>query len=221
MIAKEAATLDLISNGRLQLGLGAGANAQGIVSMGGPDLLGKGETFRAFRDALTIIRGLWASGGEPYSHEGSILSVEDVRFGPIPTRHIPIITGAMGPQSLRLTTKMADGISVSSSYVPAENLPWFRQQLDEGAEINGRDPSELRIYFNVMGYIETRAGGMRPKNPGIYWGNVDWWVEKLSALATSGVSGFTYWPVVGDAGEQFRLFAEEIVPNVRQAATIP
>jgi hypothetical protein len=88
--------------------------------------------------------------------------------------------------------------------------------LDEGAEINGRDPSELRIYFNVMGYIETRPGGMRPKNPGVFWGNIDWWIEKLSSLADSGVSGFTYWPVAGDVGEQFRLFAEEIVFQVRQ-----
>lgn len=220
MIAKEAATLDVISNGRLLLGLGAGANAQGIVSMGGPDLLGKGETFRAFRDALEIIRGLWASSGTSYSHEGELLSVHDVRFGPIPTRRIPIITGAMGPQSLRLTAKMADGISLSTTYVPADNLPWFREQLDEGAALNGRDPSELRIYYNVMGFIETRKSGMRPSKPGIYRGSVDWWIETLSGHAANGVGAFTFWPVAGDVAEQFRIFAEEVVPHVRQAAAI-
>jgi alkanesulfonate monooxygenase SsuD/methylene tetrahydromethanopterin reductase-like flavin-dependent oxidoreductase (luciferase family) len=220
MIAKEAASFDLISNGRLLLGLGAGANPQGIVGMGGPDLLGRGETFRAFRDALTIIPGLWASDGSPYSHEGELLSVHDVQFGPIPTRRIPIITGAMGPQSLRLTAKMADGISLSTTYVPADNLPWFRQQLDEGAEIHGRDASELRIYYNVMGFIETRPSGMRPKNPGVYWGNGDWWIETLSGLAENGVGGFTFWPVAGDVGEQFHLFAEQVVPQVRQKAGI-
>lgn len=219
MIAKEAATLDLISNGRLQLGLGAGANAEGIVSMGGPDLLGKGETFRAFRDALTIIRGLWASGGEPYSHEGDILSVRDVEFGPIPARRIPIITGAMGPQSLRLTSKLGDGISLSTSYVPAENLPWFRQRLIEGAEANGRDPSELRIYYNVMGYITPPGNRLQQDDPKLYWGDSDWWVETLSSLAELGVTGFTYWPAAGDVDEQFQLFAEEIVPNVRQKSS--
>jgi alkanesulfonate monooxygenase SsuD/methylene tetrahydromethanopterin reductase-like flavin-dependent oxidoreductase (luciferase family) len=218
MIAKEAATLDLVSNGRLLLGLGAGANPQGIVGMGGPDLLGKGETFRAFRDALEIIRGLWGSDGTPYGHEGDILSVHDVQFGPIPNRRIPIITGAMGPQSLRLTSRLADGISISSSYVPDENIPWFRKQLDDGAEINGRDPSELRIYYNLMGFIETREGGVRPKSDKLFWGNADWWVEKLSSLVEQGVTGFTYWPATGDFEEQFRLFAEEVVPQVRHAA---
>lgn len=218
MIAKEAATLDLVSNGRLLLGLGAGANPQGIVGMGGPDLLGKGETFRAFRDALEIIRGLWGSDGTPYSHDGDILSVHDVQFGPIPKRRIPIITGAMGPQSLRLTSRLADGISISSSYVPDENIPWFRKQLDEGAEINGRDPSELRIYYNLMGFIETKEGGVRPKSDKLFWGNADWWVEKLSSLVEKGVTGFTYWPATGDFEEQFRLFAEEVVPQVRHAA---
>lgn len=220
MIAKEAATFDLISSGRLLLGLGAGANPQGIVGMGGPDLLGRGETFRAFRDALTIIRGLWASDGTPYSHEGDILSVRDVEFGPIPARRIPIITGAMGPQSLRLTTKLADGISISTSYVPDDNLPWFRQQLDEGAEINGRDPAELRIYYNVMGFIETRKGGARPKTDKLYWGTADWWIEKLSSLVEVGVTGFTYWPAAGEHAEQFRIFAEEVVPHVRRGAHI-
>jgi alkanesulfonate monooxygenase SsuD/methylene tetrahydromethanopterin reductase-like flavin-dependent oxidoreductase (luciferase family) len=220
MIAKEAATLDLISNGRLLLGLGAGANMQGIVGMGGPDLLGGGETFRAFRDTLEIVRGLWASDGMPYSHEGSIHSVHDVEFGPIPPRRIPIITGAMGPQSLRLTARLADGISISTSYVPDDNLPWFRQQLDEGAEINGRDPAELHIYYNVMGYIEERPGRVRPKSDKLYWAPAEWWVEKLSSLVRMGVTGFTYWPATGEFEEQFRIFAEEVVPHVRQAATV-
>lgn len=215
MIAKEAATFDRVSNGRLLLGLGAGANAEGIVAMGGPDLLAKGETFRAFRDALEIIRGLWASHGEPYSHEGDILSVHDVRFGPIPERRIPIITGAMGPQSLRLTARLGDGISLSTTYVPAENLPWFRNQLDEGARANGRDPSSLRLYFNIMGHIETSPRGMRAK-PGVYVGDIAWWIERMAALVEDGVDAFTFWPVAGDTEAQFRLFAEEIVPHVRR-----
>lgn len=213
MIAKEAATFDRVSDGRLLLGLGAGANTEGIVSMGGPDLLGKGETFRAFRDALEIIRGLWASGGEPYSHEGDIMSVHDVTFGPIPKRRIPIITGAMGPQSLRLTARLGDGVSLSTTYVPAENLPWFREQLDDGARANGRDPSELRIFYNIMGHIGRLPDGME-QEPGVYVGDVAWWVERLSQLVEDGVAGFTYWPVTDDRDEQFRLFAEQVVPDV-------
>ena len=117
-------------------------------------------------------------------------------------------------------TLLADGISVSSSYVPADNLPWFRQQLDDGAEINGRDPADLRIYYNLLGYIETKPGKMKPKSDRLYWGNIDWWVEQLSSLASMGVTGFTYWPAAGDVAEQFRLFAEQVVPHVRSASGV-
>lgn len=216
MIAKEAATLDRISNGRLILGLGAGASDDGVVGLGGPDLRGKGDKFRAFSDTLHIVRGLWESNGEPFSHDGKLRSAPGVQFGPVPDRRIPIITGSMGPQSLRLTAKLADGISVSSSYIPMEKLGWFRDQLDAGAEANDRDPSELRLYYNVMGFIETRPSGMRPRDPNVYWGNAEWWIERLNTLVRDyGVDGLTYWPVAGDYDDQFRVFAEDVIPHVK------
>jgi alkanesulfonate monooxygenase SsuD/methylene tetrahydromethanopterin reductase-like flavin-dependent oxidoreductase (luciferase family) len=221
MIAKSAATLDLISNGRLVLGLGAGAWDEGIVGLGGPDLRERGTKFQAFQDTLRIVRGLWESNGQPFSYQGPVHSVRNVQFGPIPARRIPIITGSMGPQSLRLTAKLGDGISVSTSYVPAERIPSFRAQLDAGAREEGRDPGELRIYYNVMGFIETgnSTGNsrMRPRNPSVYWGDPVWWIETLGRLVTeAGVGGFTFWPVAGDHAQQFRLFANEVVPGVRE-----
>lgn len=222
MIAKSAATLDLITNGRVLLGLGAGAWDEGIIGLGGPDLRGKGEKFRTFRDTLHIVRGLWESAGAPFRYDGEVHSAPGVQFGPMPARRIPIITGAMGPQSLRLTAELADGISVSTSYVPAGRLPWFRQQLDEGARKAGRDPAELRLMYNVMGYIDDGASRMRPRDPKAYWGDVAWWVARLASLVRdAGVGGFTFWPVAGDYDEQFRLFATEVLPAVRSVITTP
>src|SRR5687767_9538324 len=63
MIAKSAATLDLITNGRVLLGLGAGAWGEGIFGLGGPDLRERGTKFQAFQDTLRIVRGLWESNG--------------------------------------------------------------------------------------------------------------------------------------------------------------
>lgn len=218
MIAKEAATLDLISDGRVLLGLGAGASDDGIAGLGGPEFRRNGDKFRAFSDALHIIRGLWDSSGEPFSYEGKVLSVLDVQFGPQPARRIPIITGSMGPQSLRLTAKVADGISISTSYVSADRIPWFRQQLDAGAEAFGRGSGELRIYYNVMGFIEIGKSSKRSRDPGVYQGDPSWWIEQLTDLATAGVGGFTLWPVAGNYNEQVSLFAEEIISRVRQAS---
>ncbi len=215
ILAKEIATLDAITGGRAMLGLGVGANSNGIAAWGGPAYANKSDMFRAYRDAMHIIRGLWESNGEPFSYEGSVLSVKDIEFGPIPSRRIPIMTGAMGPQSLNLTAKLADGISVSSSYVPYERLPWFREQLDAGAEEHGRDPSELFINYNVMGYIHDGGSNVRPRNEGVFWGDLDWWTERLGTIKDMGVTQFTYWPVHGDFDDQLRRFIEDVAPTVR------
>ena len=215
ILAKQVATLDAITNGRAILGIGVGANAQGIANWGGPHVAGKGDMYRAYRDALHIIRGLWESGGESFSYEGDVLTVTDIEFGPVPNRRIPIMTGAMGPQSLRLTAELADGISVSSSYVPYENLPWFREHLDRGAREFGRDPEDLFINFNIMGYIHEEGSSARPRNQGVFWGDVDWWKERLTAIKAMGVSRFTYWPVHGDVDDQLRRFIEDIAPDLR------
>ena len=216
LIAKAAATLDLITGGRVLLGLGAGASPEGISALGGPALPQPRDRFRAFRDTLHIVRGLWESDGEPFSHDGQIHAVRNVRFGPLPSRRIPIITGAMGPRSLRLTAVLADGISVSTPYVSAEQLPAFRRRLDEGAREADRDPGELRMIYNVMGFIDDGSSRLRPRNPGIYWGDAAWWVERLASLVReAGVDGFIYWPVAGDYADQFRRFATDVVPAVR------
>lgn len=215
LLAKEIATLDVISGGRAELGLGVGANVDGIAAMGGPTFADKSEMFKSYRDALHIIRGLWESDGKPYSYDGDVQSVQDVDFGPTPTRRIPIMTGAMGPQSLKLTAELADGISVSSRYVPMEKLPWFREQLDAGAAAFERDAAELFINYNVMGYIHNEASNARPRNEGVYWGDIDWWTERLNTIKEMGVSQFTFWPVHGDKNEQLRTFIEEVAPTVR------
>lgn len=215
ILAKETATLDAITDGRVMLGLGVGANADGIRAMGGPSFADKNEMFRSYRDAMHIIRGLWESNGEPFSYEGDVQSVQNVEFGPLPERRIPVMTGAMGPQSLKLTAELADGISVSSSYIPYERLPWFREQLDEGAATFDRDPKDLFINYNIMGYIHDGDGTARPRNEGVFWGDLAWWTERLSTIQQMGVNMFTFWPVHGDFEDQLRRFIEEVAPTVR------
>ncbi|MFZ0546215.1 MAG: LLM class flavin-dependent oxidoreductase, partial [Candidatus Promineifilaceae bacterium] len=183
MLAKMAATLDVLSNGRMELGLGAGAYWPGVEAMGGPNR-SAGEAYRAFRDALHIIRGYWGNAGKSFTYEGEVYKVKGARPGPEPAHRIPIWTGAYGPKMLNLTGRMADGIFVSSSYVSRQRLLEINEQLDAGAAEAGRETADIRRGYNVMGILDlgrpdTAKTEDKPNN---VYGSVDHWVEQLVAL---------------------------------------
>ena len=81
MLAKQAATIDVLSGGRFELGLGAGAFADGIAGMGGPRRT-PGEARAALSEAIDIIRASWAA--EPFSFEGTYYQAPSVQPGPPP-----------------------------------------------------------------------------------------------------------------------------------------
>ena len=76
MLAKQAASIDVLSGGRFELGLGAGAFADGIAGMGGPQRT-PGQARAALSEAIDIIRASWA--GEPFSFQGTYYQAPDVR----------------------------------------------------------------------------------------------------------------------------------------------
>src|SRR5713226_3635258 len=81
MLAKQAATIDVLSGGRFELRLGAGAFADQIAGMGGTRR-SSGQARGALSEAIDIIRASWA--GEPFSFSGSYYDMPDVRPGPRP-----------------------------------------------------------------------------------------------------------------------------------------
>ncbi|HKG26797.1 MAG TPA: LLM class flavin-dependent oxidoreductase [Thermomicrobiales bacterium] len=215
MLAKAAATLDRLSNGRLELGVGAGAYVDGVAGFGGPTG-SPGERYQAFKESLEIIRGLWDSGGEPFSFDGTAHRLTNATFGPIPTRAIPIWIGAGGPRMLRLTGRLGDGILVSAPYVPPEQLPEVHRLIDEGAAQAGRPPTAIRRGYNLMGLLDTGAGGRIRARPGLIAGDVDHWVQTIERFARDNrMDTFTFWPVAGDELRQVEVFATEVVPSLR------
>jgi len=141
MLAKQAASLDVLTAGRVDVGLGAGAFWPGIKAMGGPEWDGK-TAYRAFQDALHILRGFWDhAGGGSFSYAGEVFSVKGMKPGPKPAHRINIWVGALGPSMLKLTGRMADGILVSKNYMPPEKLDWVNEKINEGAATAGRDPA--------------------------------------------------------------------------------
>lgn len=226
MLAKSAATLDVLTNGRVELGLGAGAFWQGVTALGGEERT-PGEAFRAFEDALHIMKGLWASAGRSFSYVGSVYHVRGAQFGPKPVQAtIPVWVGGAGPKMMNLTGRMADGLWLSSSYHPAETLPKFFAQVDAGAAEAGRNPAAIRRGYNLFGIVDYGQFGGKPSGlqAGTLYGTPGEWVAMLTRIASEyGVDTFNIWALAQDDNdhiEQLRAFAAEVIPGVKTSVKV-
>ena len=220
MLAKMAASLDVISGGRLELGLGAGAFWKGILAYGGREDL-QDKPFTAFKESLDIIQGMWANSDGNFRYEGTIYTVKGMRPGPAPAHPIRIWVGGYGPKMLRLIGAQGDGVNLSSTYISYPQLTEVNKQIDAGAQAAGRDPDAVRRLYNVMGVITSQAtsDGFAGKT---YAGTIEQWIDHLVMLYQHyRQDTFVYWPTEGDFVAQMQRFAEEVVPGVRQAVDAP
>lgn len=102
VLARAAASLDLLSSGRLDLALGAGAFWDAIEAMGGRRLT-PGESVNALSEAIDVMRGVLDAGdGTPLSFAGDYHHLNGAQRGPMPSHNIPIWVGALKPRMLRL-----------------------------------------------------------------------------------------------------------------------
>jgi alkanesulfonate monooxygenase SsuD/methylene tetrahydromethanopterin reductase-like flavin-dependent oxidoreductase (luciferase family) len=207
MLAKQAASLDVLSRGRFELGLGAGAFWEAIGAMGGPARSGR-EALDALDDGIAIIRAFW-SGERTIGFEGRHYSVKGLHPGPPPAHSIGIWLGVGKPRALALTGRAADGWVPSLGWATPDLVPGLSRRVDEGAAESGRDPGEIRRVYNISGTITD--GPVR----GLLDGPPEHWVEKLASFATDlGFDTFVFWP--GDEPDaQLERFAAEVVPALR------
>ena len=218
MLAKQAASLDILTNGRVEMGLGAGAFWDGIAAFGGPRRK-PGEAYQAFKDALHIMRGMWDNAGKTFTYEGDIYQVNGVRPGPVPAHRIPIWVGAGGPRMLRLLGRMADGLFISYNYDTPENLTEFNRRIDVGVEEAGRQPTDIRRGYNLMGTITLGKGDSpSPAKGDSLHGDTDYWVDRIQEWYNDyGQDTFIFWPTGDNTLEQVETYAKTIVPAVKEA----
>lgn len=208
VLAKAAASLDVMSGGRIELGLGAGAFWEAIGAMGGP-VRSPGEAVAALEEAIHVIRLMW-SGQRGLRLAGEHYPLRGVHSGPVPAHPIGIWIGALGPKMLNLTGRLGDGWVPSSSYVPPAKLPEMQARIDEAAVSAGRDPAAIRRIYNIMGRIGERASS----DP--FTGPAAQWVDELTQLALRDGMDTFILGLPEPPGDQLERFMAEIIPQVRE-----
>lgn len=206
LLAKAAASLDLLSGGRCELGLGAGAFWEAIHAMGGPTRTPK-DAVAALEEAIAIIRLMW-SDQRSARFEGQFYSLNGVKPGPAPAHPIGIWVGALGPRMLNLIGRLADGWVPSLSYIKLDQLKEMQQRIDDGALSAGRNPAHIQRLLNLNGIItEGQTGGLLN-------GPASQWVEELTYITLEfGMDSYLFG---GALDTQLQRFAHEIAPQVRE-----
>ncbi|PPF65046.1 FAD-linked oxidase [Clavibacter michiganensis] len=191
--ARAAASLDLLSGGRFNLGLGAGGFWDAIEAMGGRRLT-PGQAVDALSEAIDIMRGTWAAGERAVLKGGEYYPVNGAKRGPAPAHDIPIWVGAYKPRMLRLTGEKGDGWLPSLPYLKPGDLQSGNARIDDAAAEVGRNPAEIRRLLNITG------------------------TESLDQLAGMALDdGIATFIVMGDDPAVLQRFAEETMPQLREA----
>jgi FAD/FMN-containing dehydrogenase len=209
ILARAAASLDLLSGGRLELALGAGAFWPAIEAMGGRRLA-PGEAVAALGEAIDVIRGLWDAGERrSLRYAGEHIRVNGAQRGPAPEHDIPIWVGGYKPRMLRLIGRKADGWLPSLGYMQPGDLHAGNRFIDEAALEVGRDPREIRRLLNISGRFAAARGGFLD-------GPSAQWVEELLPLVVD--EGIGTLILMTDDGSAMEQFAREVAPALREAA---
>ena len=195
VLAKTVASLDLLSRGRIELGLGAGAFWDAVAAAGGPRRTPK-EAVAALAEGIEIIRATWDTSQRSVRLDGEHYRAAGVHPGPAPAHDVEIWIGAIGPKMLALTGRVGDGWLPSQAYVPPEQLAEKNRRIDDAALAAGREPAQIRRLYNVNPSTDPA------------------WAESLAELAL--VHGISTFIVAGDDPRVVQEFGTEIAPAVRE-----
>jgi alkanesulfonate monooxygenase SsuD/methylene tetrahydromethanopterin reductase-like flavin-dependent oxidoreductase (luciferase family) len=189
MLAKAAASLDILSGGRLELGLGAGGFWEAIKAYDGP-VRTAAQSVSALEEAIQVIRRLW-SGEHGIKFDGEFYHLRGAHSGPVPAHPIGIWLGAYKPRMLSLTGRLADGWVPSYGYVKEEELIEAGTRIDQSARAAGRDPATIRRVLNA-GWMEA--------------------AQLVDMVVRIGMDTF----LVTDDPDEMRRFMSEVAPRVRE-----
>ena len=209
LLAKEAVTLDHLSGGRLELGIGTGIAGFDHAAMG-IDYWSPRERAARFSEYVEIVDGLLRSPSRTYAFEGRYYRTRVAPMVPPPVQrpHPPITVGGQSPTVLRVAAERADCWNTHGPFGLGvdEILKITGQQndrLDEMCTALGRDPGKLRRSLLLFGALDA-------------WVRPDALETVVMRFRDVGISEFiVFWP----ASEQLELFERvvaEVIPALKR-----
>ena len=226
-IAKAAATLDHISNGRFELGLGAGWHVEEATAFG-YDFPPIGTRLDMLEEATTIIRGMLTQ--ERTTFKGSHYSVENASNLPMPVQErLPIWIGGVGEKrTLKIVAEQADGWN--AAYISAENFARLNSVLDQWCEEAAREPATLdrsiHLTFNLgttQASVDAQRAQLReawgPATSRIEQGALlctpNEAVDRLNQYRENGASMINIALRAPWDEEALDAYLEEVIPQIR------
>jgi probable F420-dependent oxidoreductase len=210
LAAKMLATLDVLSRGRLTVGVGVGWLREEFRALGAPDFDRRGA---ASDEILTIFKTLWTRS--PVSFKGEFFRFEELRCLPAPVQkpHPPIWIGGHSRAALRRAARHGDGwhpvgANPASMLGPAE-LRELLAELRRLTEAEGRDPAALTIAYKAPLYDVEPSGDGRSRRP--FSGSDDQVRDDIAVYAALGVQELIFdfrGDDVGESVERMERFAE-------------
>ena len=228
LLAKMASTLDVVSNGRLEFGIGAGYWKPEFEMYGIP--LPKHSTrIEMLAEAIQIIKAMWTNDVADF--EGKYYHVKQVLNNPKPVQkpHPPILIGGKGEKIMKVAARLADSWNLPS--------PWALKPEEYGKQVDifneycrqaGRSPNEVVKSLGVRCLIDRdgdkareKAKRYKPDHETLDYfmkrliGTPEQCVEKLKGLKAEGAEYFTVHFYEPTDFNQLKLFAEQVIPAIR------
>jgi alkanesulfonate monooxygenase SsuD/methylene tetrahydromethanopterin reductase-like flavin-dependent oxidoreductase (luciferase family) len=215
MLAFQALTVDHLSGGRLDVGLGIGLTSDpSCAMMGLPDWSNQ-ERVARFKEYVRVVDQLLSN--EVTTYEGRYYRVDGAVMSPRPVQspRPPLMIAASGPVMLKIAARHAD-IWNTVSFAPA-----FDAQLDEVRERSalierhcaafGRDPATLRRSYHMFDASARTSGGLIS-----YYESADLFVEMVERVLALGFTEIgLYYPTIASQLPSFERIAQETIPRLR------
>ncbi len=230
LLAKMAATVDHVSNGRLMVGIGTGYYTEEHDRYGIP-LPDKVTRAAMLQESIQVLKGLWAP--DRLTFAGEHYRITDAPASPKPVNgRIPLLLGGAGERMLRLTAKEADiwnlpdgqyGIDVERARTKIETLSRYCEEI-------GRDPAEIEKSMSLTLFVDTDAAALKRRYDAFHvyrgWdeattrrhvvmGSPDQVIEELKSFEAVGMNLFQFHLVPGSNFEDLEIFTDTCLKHVQ------